>query len=1105
MVTLFASRDELTRDAALATPVRSYPRPNRLAEPVSLRGTAGKALVTLGIETVGDLLEHLPHSHRDRRDVRQVADLGVGEEATVAVGVRGVTVRPMRDRRRKRVEARVFDESGPLVAVWFNQPWIARQLGEGAQVLLHGKLRRRNEFWVTEHEVFGDGGAPVHTVGLVPVHPATEGITPGRLRQLAWDSYPRFFDVVEPLPARLRVEERLPDRPASLAAAHFPDREQDERDARRRLAFEELLLLQLAVAGRRRTRREGRRARPLAARGVVVDRWRWSLPFELTGDQVRAMEEIDRDIAGERPMQRLLMGEVGSGKAQPLDSQVLTPRGFRLMGEIRPGDEVINPTGERTRVIGVYPQGEREVWRVRFSDGTAVECDPEHLWQVRTSAARHRGDKPKVKRLREISEDLFGANGSAKWHIELPEAAELDDAGERPLDPYLLGLLLGDGSLAIPGRVCFTTADAELVDAVRRLLPPGCAMRQERSRPYDWHIASAPATVPIAALERVGGDEAESLVRAYQAGASCELIATRSGTSAATVRRRLLAAGVVMRPPYRQPSPLVRALDALGVMGKRAREKAVPKAYLNAPIGDRHSLLQGLMDSDGTVGKGRSDPTFASSSRPLAADVAWLVRSLGGRASCRMRIKPNATQWETRMALPAEFPPFRLARKARRLRPRTKYADPAKAIIGVEPLGRKPVQCIAVAHPNQLYVTDGFTVTHNTVVALHAMLRAVENGAQAALMAPTETLAEQHHRTLDALLGGYLPLELLTGSTPAGRRRDLLSRLDSGQLQLVVGTHALIEDTVKFRDLALAVVDEQHRFGVRQRAALDRKAPDGLAPHALHMTATPIPRTLSLTAYGDLDATVLRELPAGRQPVGTYVVDGARARARAYQRLREEIAAGRQCFVVCPLVEESEALQARAATAEYERLRSTEFRDQRVELIHGQMPSKRKQAAMEAFAAGDADVLVATSVIEVGIDVPNATVMLIEAAERYGLSQLHQLRGRVGRGEHPSLCILFGDPKLPRLDAIAREQDGFRLAEIDLELRGAGDVLGTRQHGLPELRVARLPEDTELLVRARDHADRLLRDDPRLSEPEHALLRDAVAARFGSELDPIPA
>jgi ATP-dependent DNA helicase RecG len=385
-----------------------------------------------------------------------------------------------------------------------------------------------------------------------------------------------------------------------------------------------------------------------------------------------------------------------------------------------------------------------------------------------------------------------------------------------------------------------------------------------------------------------------------------------------------------------------------------------------------------------------------------------------------------------------------------------------------------------------------------TVVALAAMLRAAENDRQAALMAPTETLAEQHLATLDRLLGGLVPIELLTGSTPAARRRELLARLASGELPFVVGTHALIEDAVEFRDLALCVVDEQHRFGVRQRSALDAKAPAGLAPHALHMTATPIPRTLALTAYGDLDATVLRELPAGRHPVETHVVDGARARDRAYERIREEIAAGRQCFVVCPLVEESEALQARAATAEFERLRETEFREQRVALIHGQLSHVDKQKAMESFAAGEADVLVATSVIEVGIDVPNASVMLIEAAERYGLSQLHQLRGRVGRGPHQSICILFGDPKLPRLEAIAGERDGFRLAEVDLELRGAGEILGTRQHGLPEFRVARLPDDADLLELARARADELVDLDDRL-------LRDAVDALFGSELEPIPA
>ena len=706
-VTRFGESETLTAEEIKAAPLRSLPKPSRLATPLELTDKAAKAAAGLGIETVGDLLEHLPHTHRDRRETRSVAALGIGEEATVAVSVRSVTVKPMRNRRQKRVEARVHDETGPMVAVWFNQPWLARQLGEGTQLLLHGKLRRGNQFWVTEHEVIGASTETgVHTLGLVPVYPATQGITPERLRTLTWESYDRIRDIVEPLPGRLRAAENLAERPAALAAAHFPDRPEDPQDARERLAFEELFLLELALAGRKRARAERARARELPGTNELVKPWLESLPFSLTSDQQKAADRIAEDVARPRPMQRLLMGEVGSGK---------------------------------------------------------------------------------------------------------------------------------------------------------------------------------------------------------------------------------------------------------------------------------------------------------------------------------------------------------------------------------------------------------------TVVALGAMLRAVESGAQAAFMAPTETLAEQHMATIDRLLGGHVPVALLTGATPAARRREILERLASGELGLVVGTHALIEPKVEFRALGLVVVDEQHRFGVRQRAALDAKGPEGLVPHALHMTATPIPRTLALTAYGDLDVTILRELPAGRQPVATHVVDGSRARARAYERIREEIAKGRQCFVVCPLVEESEALQAKAATVEAERLAATEFRDLRVELIHGQMPSKRKQEAMTAFASGEADVLVATSVIEVGIDVPNATVMLIEAAERYGISQLHQLRGRIGRGEHESLCILFGDPSLPRLEAIAKERDGFKLAEIDLELRGAGEVLGTRQHGLPEFKVARLPEDLVLLERARERARDLLAADPGLEQSENSLLREATVAKFGSDMDPIPA
>ena len=318
----------------------------------------------------------------------------------------------------------------------------------------------------------------------------------------------------------------------------------------------------------------------------------------------------------------------------------------------------------------------------------------------------------------------------------------------------------------------------------------------------------------------------------------------------------------------------------------------------------------------------------------------------------------------------------------------------------------------------------------------------------------------------------------------------------------MVGTHALIETDVAFRSLAACVVDEQHRFGVSQRAALDAKGPGEAAPHVLHMTATPIPRTLSLTAYGDLDTSTIRELPAGRRPVKTWVV-GEEKRAGAYEFIRERLREGRQAFVVCPLVADSEKLQAKAAGAEAERLRAGELADFRVGLLHGQLSSREKSEAMEEFVAGRTDVLVATTVIEVGIDVANATVMLIESAERYGLSQLHQLRGRVGRGEHESQCILFADPESElarrRMEAIGRLSDGFELAEVDLTLRGEGEILGTRQHGLPRFRIAELPEDAPLLTEARAEVLAMLRRHGDLAAEELGPLLDAARTRFGDE------
>ena len=404
-----------------------------------------------------------------------------------------------------------------------------------------------------------------------------------------------------------------------------------------------------------------------------------------------------------------------------------------------------------------------------------------------------------------------------------------------------------------------------------------------------------------------------------------------------------------------------------------------------------------------------------------------------------------------------------------------------------------------------------------TVVALQAMLRAVEHGHQAALMAPTETLAHQHFATVQRLLGAEpVAVALLTGSTPARRREDILGKLASGELSLIVGTHALIEPDVHYRELAVAVVDEQHRFGVRQRAALDVKG----APHTLHMTATPIPRTLALASYGDLDVSVLRDLPHGRRTVQTRLLSGERERERAYEELREQLRAGRQAYVVCPLIEQDGARPGedtrasggegavRAATAELERLRDGELAGSRLLLLHGGMRPREKQAAMAAFAAGEADVLVATTVIEVGIDVPNAAVMVVENAERFGISQLHQLRGRVGRGEHPGSCFLMGPspPGSARLRAMVEHADGFRLAEIDLALRKEGELVGTRQSGAAQFKVACLPQDARLLERARACAEAILAADAELREPEHALLADALEMSFGSDaLDPIPA
>jgi ATP-dependent DNA helicase RecG len=384
-----------------------------------------------------------------------------------------------------------------------------------------------------------------------------------------------------------------------------------------------------------------------------------------------------------------------------------------------------------------------------------------------------------------------------------------------------------------------------------------------------------------------------------------------------------------------------------------------------------------------------------------------------------------------------------------------------------------------------------------TAVAAAAMLAARGSGMQAALMAPTEILAEQHLRNLVGLYAG-LPrqqrprVRLLTGATRATERREILTAASAGEIDILVGTHALIQDGVELPRLGLTVVDEQHRFGVRQRAALSGKA-EGQLPHQLAMTATPIPRTLNLVIHGDLDVSVIGELPPGRIPIETRRYIGAEREA-AYDLVRQEVAQGHQVFVICPLVEASEQIEAKAAVEEGERLARDVFPDLRIAILHGRMKSREKDEVMTGFRDRRCDVLVSTSVIEVGIDVPNATVMLIEGADRFGLAQLHQFRGRVGRGGTRSHCLLLADEASPdgeeRLQTMVASDDGFLLAEKDLELRGPGDFIGTRQSGLPEMPWLEGVFDTRLLDRARRAAEGLLAADPELARPEHARLRE---------------
>ncbi|HEY8980096.1 MAG TPA: DEAD/DEAH box helicase, partial [Streptomyces sp.] len=660
--------------------------------------TAKVMAENLGLHTVGDLLHHYPRRYEERGQLTHLADLPMDEHVTVVAMVADARLHTFASSKAprgkgQRLEVTITDGSGRLQLVFFgngvHKPH--KELLPGTRAMFSGKVSVFNRRLQLAHPAYQllkgddtDAGESVETWAgtLIPLYPATAKLESWKLAKAIQTVLPTAHEALDPLPESLREGRALLPLPEALLKIHRPHTKADVAEARARLKWDEAFVLQVALARRRHADTQLPAVPRVPSPDGLLTAFDDRLPFTLTDGQRKVSREIFDDLATSHPMHRLLQGEVGSGKAQPLDALVLTPAGFRPMGGIRHGDEVIVPTGETALVDGVFPQGERDVWRIVLTDGSAVECDDEHLWIVGTAGAWQRGQEPGVMTTRAIRADLSEADGTPKWH--LPAATPVDLGGDAPLpdDPHRFGLRL-----------------------------------RETASP---------------------------------------------GTS-------------------------------------------VPEEFKNTSVKNRLALLQGLLGT----GDGRG-VSFSSLSPRLAEDVAWLVRSLGGLARLTFENGAHGVSGE----LPGTLPPLR------------------RAVRAVEHVGRKPVQCISVAHPSHAYVTDHFTVTHNTMVALRAMLAVVDAGGQAAMLAPTEVLAQQHHRSVvemmgDLAEGGMLggseratKVVVLTGSMGTAARRQALLDLVTGEAGIVIGTHALIEDKVQFQDLGLVVVDEQHRFGVEQRDAL---------------------------------------------------------------------------------------------------------------------------------------------------------------------------------------------------------------------------------------------------------------------------------------------
>jgi ATP-dependent DNA helicase RecG len=941
-----------------------------------------------GVDTIADLILLVPRRYIDRSETLHIADLIPGTDAAFLARIDRINV----DTARRMLRIDVSDGTAKMSVTFFNALWQAKRFRVGDQVLLSGRV----DEWVGDTRRALQMANPMmdpwnqDTLPIIPVYPqsAKSRVTTWDIHLAVKEALSRIAHVSDPLPATIRDTHAFPSRDVALRTVHLPTAVPDAAISRERLAFDELMNLQSALL----LSKYGVESTPGVAHtltGTVTDPFLHTLPFPLTGAQQRAWAEIAADLRRPHPMHRLLQGDVGSGKAQPLDAGVLTPHGYVPMGDIHVGDRVINPSGEPSTVMGVFPQGVRHVCRVHFSDGTYVRADTDHLWLVHPAARTPtpgRPGTPTVLTTQHLRQALTHPDGSPAWQIALPDTVDLDSTGLRPDPPYILGTALA------------------------------------RSGHPDTHV---------------------------------------------------------------------------------------PAAYLNAPVPVRHALLTGLADTARQDTPTDRYDVLSVTSQRLAHDIAWLARSLSGYARVTGPApEASPAAWQVHLTVPREFP---LTQQPGRpdLPP-----VPARLITAVTDDGQEPTQCISVSHPNRLYITDHFTVTHNTVVATLTLSAAIETGNQGALMAPTEILASQLHAEIADRFAGLtdpsgnpIQVALITNKLRGKARQATLDRLADGTIHIAVGTHALIVNDVTFAALSTVVVDEQHRFGVEQRAALRDKGPGHTRPDMLVMTATPIPRTAAMTVFGDLDVSILDELPPGRTPIVTTWLDEAPnldlTLGDPWQTVRDEVARGHQAYVVCPLVEESEKLQAANATETFEALSSGALNGLRLGLVHGQQKPDERAVIMQQFRDGLLDVLVATTVIEVGVNVPNTTIIVVLDCGRFGIAQLHQLRGRVGRGAAASRCILVGrcvsQDSRSRMEALCASTDGFYLSEVDLDLRGHGSVFGTQQSGASDLKVADLNKDKALLEAAHDAAVQALRDDPGFARSTE--LRAEITAMLGEHAE----